>query len=431
MKLPLPIIACSIALLGACTSLATQAPVSGAADPVFTIAVIPDTQNYVDYNHQTAEGFAFDASKLFLQQMRYIADNLESEGGEIAFVTSVGDVWQHQTLEMDPEHAALGFRRVANPALDAYFAPTPKVLSVEIPAVREGFAMIAGKVPFAVAPGNHDHDAMWTDADHPPAEIIRSAADVGMLHAGGLSTFKSVFSDQSDYFRGQPWYVAAHDDGASSAQIFSGGRRDFLHISLVFAPMDDTLDWAEQVMASYPGLPTLITTHEYINNDGERLANPVIDQHAVDPRHNTPEMLWEKFISKNDQIFLVICGHHHGQAYRVDPNAFGNEVHQVLADYQDRRQTAIDAGAKMLQGKGIGDGWMRMMEFDFSEETPRIRVRTYSTHYNIESSDLETYADWYKAAEKPDLSNDAFLAEDEFVIELTDFHARFSKDIPK
>jgi hypothetical protein len=40
----------------------------------------------------------------------------------------------------------------------------------------------------------------------------------------------------------------------------------------------------------------------------------------------------------------VLCGHQPGQAFRTDPNAFGHPVYQVLADYQERWQTAKDVG---------------------------------------------------------------------------------------
>jgi len=40
----------------------------------FQIAKIPDTQDYVDYTHQDAEGFAFDASDQFIEQMAWIAE---------------------------------------------------------------------------------------------------------------------------------------------------------------------------------------------------------------------------------------------------------------------------------------------------------------------------------------------------------------------
>src|SRR5262245_62836057 len=73
----------------------------------FTIAVIPDTQNYVDYWQQKAAGFPLDAKELFFEQMKYVAANAQSQGGDIVFSTGVGDMWQHFSLEINPAHAAL------------------------------------------------------------------------------------------------------------------------------------------------------------------------------------------------------------------------------------------------------------------------------------------------------------------------------------
>lgn len=418
--------------LAACVATTTQlesrqgsAARAAAGDTSFTIAVIPDTQNYVDYTNQKAAGFAFDASELFLQQMQFVADNLESVGGDIAFVTAVGDVWQHQTLAMDPAHEALGFKRAPNPILDSMFAPTDKVPGFEMPIAKRGYELIAGKTPFSVVPGNHDYDAMWTDSNHPPKTVVMSAADVGMLHAGGLTNFKTVFSDKSDFFRGKEWYVASHDDGADSAQVFTAGGYRFLHIGLQFNAPDASLAWAASVIRQHPGLPTILSTHDFLDNDGRRLANPVIDQARIHAEDNSAEEVWQKLISQYDQIFLVLSGHHHGQSRRTDPNKFGHQVHQVLSDYQDRHQTAKDAGARLQLGKGIGDGWMRLMTFEMGSEIPRISVRTYSTHYKKESAATQEYASWYKAVEKPKLTDADFLAQDNFTLELRDFKKRF------
>src|SRR5512147_2880884 len=90
-------------LLAACGVLAVSGwAATPAPDSRFTIAVVPDTQNYVDYSHQRAAGYPFDAVEMFYDQMQWIARNVESAGGEIAFVTQVGDVWQHYSEEMDP-----------------------------------------------------------------------------------------------------------------------------------------------------------------------------------------------------------------------------------------------------------------------------------------------------------------------------------------
>lgn len=410
-------------------SIAGQA-MAAAPDSSFTIAVIPDTQNYVDYRNQKNEGFPFDANQLFLDQMAYIANHAESAGGDIAFVTALGDVWQHQTLQIDPAHEARGFKRADSPYLDAHLAPTPKVLTVEMPTAMKGYGMIAGKVPFSVVPGNHDYDAMWTDSNHPPRETITSLADLGVLHVGGTSNFTSVFGKDSAFFKDKPWYVDSYENGASSAQLFTAGGYRFLHIGLQFDPPNGTLEWAAGVIARFPGLPTIISTHDYMNGRGERKPGAILDHSIVDPEDNSPQMVWDKFISRHDQIFMILCGHQSGQAFRVDDNASGNKVYQLLSDYQSRRQTAKDAGVpKNSITEGVGDGWMRLMSFDMAAAEPRVRVVTYSTHYRKQSREMAEYASWYRPYEQPGMTDDQFQDADDFSFTLPDFRARFDKTV--
>jgi hypothetical protein len=392
----------------------------------FTIAVIPDTQNYIDYTHQKAAGYPFDAKELFLEQLQYVSDHLQSNGGDIAFVSAVGDVWQHQSLHIDPDHEKRHYRWVDNPFLDKELgAPGPRVQEIEMPSAREGYRLLAGRTPFSVVPGNHDYDAMWTDANHPPKPVVKSVNDVGLLHAGGLTNFVSVFGADSEFFHGKSWYVGSHDGGADSAQIFSAGGYRFLHIGLQFDPPDASLTWAAAIIRKHPHLPTIISTHDYLDVSGERKPNPVIDNHAIDPHDNTPQMLWDKLISRHDQIFLVLCGHEHGQAFRIDANASGHKVYQILADYQDRAQTAIAAGGSPSSLLGIGDGWMRLVTFDMQGQAPSVHVHTYSTHYRKESTDMSDYARWYKAHEKPNMSDNEFHSQDDFRFSLEDFRQRF------
>ncbi len=414
-------------LVAAILTLALLGTPASARDENFTIAVIPDTQNYLDYTHQKNEGFPFDASQMFLDQMQFIANNVESAGGEIAFVTSLGDVWQHQTLAIDPEHAKRGFKRVSNPFMDAHFGPTDKVRTVEMPMAHKGYQLLKGKVPFSVVPGNHDHDAMWTveapvSADKAGAGGTRS---IGVLHAGGVSNFTSVFGADSEFFRDRDWYVGSFNDGANSAQIFEAGGYRFLHLGLQFDAPDDALDWATDMIARHPGLPTIISTHDYLDTKGRRRANPAIDNAAIDPEDNNPQMVWDKLISQHDQIFMVLCGHQHGQAFRSDYNRFGHRVYQILSDYQSRNQTLKGAGGKAGRLPGVGDGWMRLMTFDMAASTPTVSVKTYSTHYRKNSSDVAQYVSWYKAQEQPELSDKEFIASDDFTISLDDFRSRF------
>lgn len=407
------------------------------ASQSFTIAVIPDTQNYLDYRHQSANGFAVDGSELFIQQMQWIAQHAQGKGGDIAFVASVGDVWQHQSETMDADHQQRGFTSIDNPFFALEIEVTEQALAYEVPLAIEGYRIISDTgLPFGVAPGNHDYDAMWSVAQFPPnvskspRERTMTPEDLGMLHIGGLDNFRSAFGDNSDFFKNRDWYVSSFNGGADSAQVFSAGGYRFLHIALEMQPADDVLAWAAGVIDSHSGLPTIITTHDYLATSGERQPNPIVDLERVDPdEHNSAEQLWAKLISQHDQIFLVLCGHQHGQAVRIDSNAQGNKVYQVLADYQDRGQVGLDAGQapSRYTGKpvGIGDGWFRLMHFDMAGEVPRIEVRTYSSHYQVLSGDLDSYVDWYKGHEQPTMTAAEFLAADEFVLELDDFRQRF------
>lgn len=75
------------------------------------------------------------------------------------------------------------------------------------------------------------------------------------------------------------------------------------------------------------------------------------------------------------------------------------------------RRDGGDVSVRHLSDPGIMYGWLRMMRFELGIE-PRIAVSTYSTVY--------------KAKEKPAISDQASIGEEEFVLPLTDFAKRFA-----
>lgn len=419
--MPNPLKAAMLAMLAALPA-AAHAGTCG----TFTVAVIPDTQNYVDYKHQKAAGYPIDAADLFYEQMRYVADHARSAGGDIVFATHLGDIWQHYSRWTDPAHELRGFKAMPN-AMSSEVAEGPRkeTLGFEIPSAVKGYRLIAGKLPFSVVPGNHDYDALWTDPAHPPQPERKDALRTGIRHLGGFTGYLSAFSSGSEFFKGQPWYVDSHDGGADSAQVFTAGQCRFLHIGLQFDAPDASLAWAERVIHRFPGLPTIVTTHKYLDRDGSRADTPELDQSVLDPRDNNPQMVWDEFVSRNDQIFLVLSGHIGGQGYSAHTNLYGHPVHQMMADYQGRWQVAKDAG---FTGSGatVGDGWMRLLTFSLDGARPSIRVRTYSTFYRKFSTELKDYAAWYKAHDgQSGLSDADYLARDDFTIPLDGFRQRF------
>jgi hypothetical protein len=395
----------------------------------FTVAVISDTQNYSNHRQQSEAGFPFNSREILWDMMHYIARNSVGNGGEIAFATGLGDMWQHPSSDdLDRVHAARGDKAVANPIIHSLIPPSPEaVVDIEIPAVKAAYEIIADVLPFSVVPGNHDHDHLWTDANHPPSAHEYVPGDfmgIGGLHCGELVNWTRNFGAHTPFFKDKPWYVGSFREGANSAQIFNGGGYRFLHIGMEMSPEPEVIEWAESVLDAFPGLPTIISIHEFLNSNGRRESIDCFDLSRLDPQRHNPERLWERFISRHDQILAVLNGHFHGVQQRVDQNQHGHDVYQFLSNYQSRKQSLRVTSPDTRVIDGIGDGWLRLMEFDLDAQRPQLRLRAYSTYFKAFSSQLPEYGAWYRA-EHPELSEAEIAALDDCVFELRDFHERF------
>ena len=113
----------------------------------FTIAVISDTQNYVDFTHTQPFNEEF-----FISQAQYLADHRDELN--LAFVSHVGDVVQH------------GDGTNGTPGDDSYGAGAEWVSAMKAMDILD-----ATGVPFGMTIGNHDYDNISSIS--PPAPILR------------------------------------------------------------------------------------------------------------------------------------------------------------------------------------------------------------------------------------------------------------------
>jgi len=270
----------------------------------FTVVVLPDTQIYSEMFSDT-----------FNAQTSWVVRNAGRHN--IAFVTHVGDVVNHNGQK--PEQW-----KVAD----------------------EAMSRLDGAVPWGVALGNHDCDTWWDPN-------------------GAATTFVKHFGPER--FKKQPWYGGASSDGVDSYQFFTGCGMKFLILHLQCDTPDGTIQWAQEVLKKHKDVPTIVSTHFYLDDCTNARATEAWFRRPG----NSPEELWRRLISKNPQVFMVLCGHHDtggtaGEWHQTSKNEAGLEVLEVLADYQRH-----DNG---------GGGYLRIMRF--LPDRKEIQVKTYSPVLN-------------------------------------------------
>lgn len=281
----------------------------------YSIVALPDTQFYTT----TPELF-----EIMLDQIDWILDHIVTD--EIVFTAHVGDIVQNGAVgaannqeEWERAFEALNRLEGGRPSL--------------------GLASI----PYSVAIGNRDYD------------VISSKTQ-------GSSRFMEFFGE--DRYLDEPWYLGSSGNELLHAQRFSTPAGDWLHITLDWQPSDMSLLYAQEEINRNPGIPVIITTHEFLSS-GVNAPWRSQGNTQNDTGNNNPEQTYRKLLEPNPAITLLFCGHISGGGYRTDTTIFGRDVHQVLCDFQGDPQG--------------GNGWLVLAEFD--DALAQIRFRTVSPTY--------------------------------------------------
>lgn len=204
-------------------------------------------------------------------------------------------------------------------------------------AARSMNILNEGRISWEVLPGNHDF-----------------YGDVNLVNYNAYFGFGN--------FSGKNWFGGTYPTGTNNNNFafFSCGDDDYLIFSFQYHPNDLVLAWANETIGQYPERRVIVATHDYLDLDGERR-----------PEGNH---IWNSLVAPHaDQVFLVLCGHMHGEAHRTD-EVKGHRVHQLLADYQDRPNG--------------GNGWLRILEFHPTGD--KILVKTFSPYLNIYENDVNS-----------------------------------------
>ena len=214
-----------------------------------------------------------------------------------------------------------------------------------------------GKIPYALARGNHDN----------------------------IEDFNKYLNN--GFYETTVDGVMTEGDLTNSYRYFSIKGIDYLIMTLDFAPSSAALEWANKVISEHPDHKVIITTHAYLYRDGTTIDSgdcypPSYYKEKypdIYPDAQNGNDIWEKCISKHDNILMVLSGHDPWQdiVYRQDETSNCNVVTQMLIDPQHMDEY-------------IGATAMVAM-FYFSNDGKTLTVRYYSVARECYGSALSQF----------------------------------------
>lgn len=284
------------------------------AQDSFEFVVLPDTQTYVE-----------EFPEVYMRQMKWI----ESQKERFSFVLHVGDITQNNSKE-------------------------------EWEIARNGFSLLDGKIPYNLALGNHD-----------------MGSEAGKFADTRNTELANSFFPIDDYIKNSD-AIASYPKNTidNSVSEYNLIGYNWLIFSLEFGPRNKTIAWADSIVKHNPNHKIIINTHSYMYNDNTLQdeedwylpqkygVGKEIGEDAV----NDGGQIWDKLVKPNKNIIMIFSGHilGSGVGQLVSKNDFGQNVYQMLANYQ-----------KNVKGVEKGDsGFLRIIKVD--KKTNTISVQTYS-----------------------------------------------------
>lgn len=214
-----------------------------------------------------------------------------------------------------------------------------------------------GRVPYVLAPGNHDLGPGGSASDR---ETMLGAYFP-------ISTYEAWPS-----FRG----TFAPGSIENSYHVFQTPAGPWLVVALEFGPRDEVVAWADAVVRAHGATPSIVVTHAYLYSDDTRYDHATRPDQMWSPYSyglaalpggvNDGEEMFDALVRTNDAIDLVVCGHvlNDGVGRLTSTQDGGGRVHQLLANYQEEPEG--------------GAGFLRIMTFDLAGT--RVEVSTYSPY---------------------------------------------------
>lgn len=277
----------------------------------FVIGILPDTQGEVNTRPE-----------MFMKQMEWLAAKRDSLN--MLIVLHVGDIVDYNNV-------------------------------THYERASKGFAILdAAKVPYAVCLGNHDTGLVSENS----GSAAPGNTNTNLRQTEKFNTYFPVerFSKQKGRFE--------KNKSDNAYYTFKAGGLKWLVLSLEFCTRPRAVDWANTIIRKFPKYNVIVLTHSYLNAKGE------IEQTNSGYGDLSPQQIFERLISVNSNVVFVFSGHTGTSVYRKDMGVHGNQIWQILQDYQ---------------GQDAGGGFIRLLEID--PEAGTLTGKMYSPFYNVTKDD--------------------------------------------
>lgn len=180
--------------------------------------------------------------------------------------------------------------------------------------------------------------------------------------------YDKYFGAESEYGKLTSDYVVrTSPSGRSTYMVNDGGSYKYMTLAIDYHSFDTDLTWVEYVLSN-TNMPTIITSHDLQNCSDTTPSDVKLSKKG--------SQVWD-IVRKYNQVFMMIGGHSHGAGDQILINDYGNEVFNILADYQFAHNG--------------GNALFKFAEFDETEN--KIYLSTFSPYAATLSDAERTFFD--------------------------------------
>lgn len=223
--------------------------------------------------------------------------------------------------------------------------------------VARAFSRLDGKIPYVLCTGNHD-------CGYESAENRRTKFG-GYFPASKNPLWRDCLAAVFPNAEGEMTLENA------AFEFSDGNWGQILVVALEFAPRDEVLEWACNLLKSekFKNRRAIILAHSVLGAKKGSAKIIESEPYGLRPR-NWGAGVMKKLAHDSDNIMLVVCGH------SGDPSRMA-----AMVEYENAKGAKIPVVMFNPQAVGGwngngGDGWLRIMEFMPDGKT--VSMRTYS-----------------------------------------------------